>query len=199
MRNTDVLAHSHTTCTGPRTLRGVATTVSIPPGRVAPTRRRRARLRGNPLHDVVRDDAPAAVVELSGSRVAVAGQVLHVFERHVLEQEVGHDEDNAEGMRADLGREARRLRRVSELGRVEICRQPGVQGRANGNLAVLPSLLVEPHDGARFGQAAILQLEPGHGAHAPRCRSACLGRPDPGGPGGSSCRWSRGAAGPGPA
>ena len=46
------------------------------------------------------------------------------------------------------------------------CQSSAAARYAVGNLAVLPSLLVEPHDGARFGQAAILQLEPGHGAHA---------------------------------
>jgi hypothetical protein len=45
---------------------------------------------GNPLHNIPRDLAPPPVVDSSGPRVGVAGQVLHVLQRHVLLQKVGH-------------------------------------------------------------------------------------------------------------
>ena len=46
----------------------------------------------DPLDDVARHSPPPAVVELGRLRVRVSGQVLDVFERDVLLEQVGHDE-----------------------------------------------------------------------------------------------------------
>jgi hypothetical protein len=44
----------------------------------------------DPLHDVPSDLPPPPIVDPRGPRVGVAGQVLDVFKRDVLLQEVGH-------------------------------------------------------------------------------------------------------------
>ena len=54
---------------------------------------------GNPLHNIA-GDAPPPVIDLGGSGVGVAGQVLHVLKRHVLGEQVGDDQD-AEAVRAE--------------------------------------------------------------------------------------------------
>src|SRR5512135_3067529 len=53
----------------------------------------------DPLDDIPRDLPPPPVVDPGGPRVGVAGQVLHVLERRVLLEEIGH------------GRDAKRVRR----------------------------------------------------------------------------------------
>ena len=55
-------------------------------------RRLRLRLDRNPLHDVARDRAVAPVVNLRCLGGGVPGEVLHVLQGDVLEEEVGHDE-----------------------------------------------------------------------------------------------------------
>ena len=40
---------------------------------------------GNPLHDITRNAPSPPDIDLGGSGVGVAGQVLHVFERRIQE------------------------------------------------------------------------------------------------------------------
>ncbi len=54
-------------------------------------------LYGNPLHDIPADFALAPVIETGGTRIGVAGQMLHVLARDVLLQEIRQRGD-AEGV-----------------------------------------------------------------------------------------------------
>ena len=60
---------------------------------------------GNPLDDFAGDTPPAPVVDLRGAGVGVPGQVLDIFERHILAEQV-RDHQDAERMRQENLREA---------------------------------------------------------------------------------------------
>ena len=54
----------------------------------------------NSLDDIPRDLAPASIVNARGGGAGMPGQVLHVFERHVLIEQIG-DHGDAEAVRRE--------------------------------------------------------------------------------------------------
>jgi hypothetical protein len=62
----------------------------------------------NPLDDIARDAPAPAIVNLGGPGVGVAGEVLHVFQRHVLIEQIRYNRD-PEAMRGKQVRQARIL------------------------------------------------------------------------------------------
>ncbi len=57
----------------------------------------------NPLHDIARDAPAPAIVNLGGPGVGVAGEVLHVLQRDVLIEQVGHHRDPEAVRREEVG------------------------------------------------------------------------------------------------
>ena len=62
----------------------------------------------NPLDDIARHAPAPAIVNLGGPGVGMAGEVLHVFQRHVLIEQIGHNRD-PEAVRGKQVRQARIL------------------------------------------------------------------------------------------
>ena len=63
---------------------------------------------GNPLHDIPADFFLPSIIEAGGAGVGMTGQVLYVFARHVLFEQVG-DRGDAEGVRGSRAGASRSL------------------------------------------------------------------------------------------